>query len=199
MKSKKCPSCGCDMKRNGKTSAGAQRWRCKACGASATHRIDSSAKLLESFLAWLFSKQRQVDMPGQGRTFRRQTARFWKLWPIPEADGVVHRVIYVDGIYLARNLVVLVACTDSHVVGWHLARSENSRAWRALMARIAPPEVAVSDGGSGFEKARREAWPKTRVQRCTFHAFCQVRRYTTARPNLQAGIELYALAKTSSG
>ena len=48
---------------------------------------------------------------------------------------------------------------------------------------------------SGFEKARRLVWPETEVQRCTFHAFCQVRRYTTTRPNLEAGVELYALAK----
>lgn len=195
MKSKRCPSCGADMKRNGKTSSGAQRWRCKACGASCTHRIDSSAKELSAFLAWLFSKGRQADMPGQGRTFRRRAERFWAIWPVPEADGEVHRVVYVDGIYLARDLVVLIACTDEHVVGWHMARSENSRSWEALMGKVAPPEVVVTDGGSGFEKARREAWPATRVQRCVFHAFCQVKRYTTTRPKLQAGIELYALAR----
>lgn len=63
------------------------------------------------------------------------------------------------------------------------------------MARIAPPEVVVTDGGSGFQKARRQAWPDTRVQRCTFHAFEQVKRYTTTRPRTQAGVDLYALAK----
>ena len=199
MKTKRCPSCGCEMKRNGKTSAGGQRWRCKGCGASCTHRIDSSAKELDAFLSWLFSKRRQFDMPGQGRTFRRKAARFWRLWPIPPDDGEVHRVVYVDGIYLARDLVVLVACTDEHVVGWHMARGESSRAWEALMGKIAPPEIAVSDGGSGFEKARRRAWPDTRVQRCTFHAFCQVRRYTTSRPKPQAGVELYALARDLLG
>lgn len=63
------------------------------------------------------------------------------------------------------------------------------------MARMAPPEVVVTDGGSGFQKARRQLWPTTRVQRCTFHAFEQVRRYTTTRPRTQAGVDLYALAK----
>lgn len=183
------------MKRNGKTASGAQRSRCKACGASCTHRIDSSAKELSAFLSWLFSKERQIDMPGQGRTFRRRSKRFWRIWPVPEAGGEMHRVIYVDGIYLTRELVVLIACTDEHVVGWHMARSENSRSWEALMGKVAPPEVVMTDGGSGFEKARREAWPSTRVQRYVFHAFSQVRRYTTTRPKLLAGVELYALAK----
>ena len=52
----------------------------------------------------------------------------------------------------------------------------------------------MCDGGSGFEKARRSHWPHTRVQRCVFHAFSQVRKQTTSRPRLQAGVELYGLA-----
>lgn len=55
--------------------------------------------------------------------------------------------------------------------------------------------MVVTDGGSGFASAAAKEWPATKVQRCTFHAFCQVRRKTTRRPNLQAGKELYALAK----
>ena len=90
---------------------------------------------------------------------------------------------------------MLIACTAEHVVGWHLARSECSASWGALMSRIAPPDVVVCDDGGGFEHARRDHWPQTRVQRCTFHAFCQVKRCTTARPNLQAGVEPYSIAK----
>ena len=45
------------------------------------------------------------------------------------------------------------------------------------MAPIPAPDVVVTDGGSGFAKAVRETWPRTRVQRCTFHAFSQVKRY----------------------
>ena len=39
----------------------------------------------------------------------------------------------------------------------------------------------------------------TRVQRCTFHAFSQVKRYTTTRPKLQAGRELYLIARDLMG
>lgn len=62
------------------------------------------------------------------------------------------------------------------------------------MAPIPAPDVVVCDGGTGFERARRRVWRRTRVQRCLFHAFCQVRSYTTSRPRLQTGRELYALA-----
>lgn len=195
MNNKKCPSCGSAMKRNGKTKAGSQRWRCRGCGASSVHRNDTSARDLASFVSWLLSKDSQRDMPGQGRAFRRRTAAFWSIWPMPEVVDEVHRVVFVDGIWVARNVVVLIACTERHVLSWHLARAETSAAWRSLLSRIAPPDVVVTDGGSGFAKAAAAEWPRTRVQRCVFHAFCQVRRETTSRPKLQAGIELYRLAK----
>lgn len=191
----KCPSCGAKMKRNGKTSAGNTRWRCKACGASMVERIDNAAKRLLEFLAWLLSKTRQADMPGGGRTFRRRTSGFWHVWPLPPITGEILNVVFVDGIYLARNVVVLIARSEEYVLGWYVARSENSAAYKALLARIAPPDVAVTDGGPGFRKACRELWPDTRIQRCAFHAFEQVKRYTTTRPRTQAGVDLYAIAK----
>lgn len=113
---------------------------------------------------------------------------------MPEPTGEVHRVLFVDGIWLARDLVVLIARDGEHTVSWYMAQSETSRAWEALMTPIPAPDVVVCDGGTGFERARRRAWPRTRVQRRLFHAFCQVRRYVTSRPRLQAGRELYALA-----
>ena len=67
MKKILCPACGGDTKRNGKTSSGATRWRCKACGASTTQRYDNEPKLLELFLRWLLSKKTQGEF-GMSRT-----------------------------------------------------------------------------------------------------------------------------------
>ena len=82
--------------------------------------------------------------------------------PCPVCDEVRH-VVFVDGIWLGREAVVLIACTKEHVIGWHLAGSENSQAWAALMARAAAPDVVIADGGQGFKKARRAVWPNARV------------------------------------
>ncbi len=194
MKAVHCPYCGGPTKRNGRTSSGAQRWRCSACGASTTVRYDDTAARLGEFLAWLLSKDSQLDMPGAGRTFRRRTSEFWDVWAMPVPDGEARRVLYVDGIWVARDLVVLICFDGERVVSWYMAQSENSRSWGALMASVPAPDVVVTDGGSGFAKAAREVWPRTRVQRCVFHAFSQVRRYTTSRPRLQAGVELYGMA-----
>ena len=72
------------------------------------------------------------------------------------------RVVYVDGIHLGRKAVVLIASDDEKALGWHLCRSENSRAWAALIvahrgARGRPFPTA----GDGFAKALRKTWPKT--------------------------------------
>ena len=104
-------------------------------------------------------------------------------------------VLFLDGIYLGRKACVLICCDETNVLGWYLCRYEHARAWMALMKRIAEPRMVVSDGGTGFAKALKKVWPNARHQRCMFHVFCQVKRYTTSRPNTLAGFELYNLAK----
>ena len=113
---------------------------------------------------------------------------------MPVPDGERHRVPYVDGIWLARDLIVLICRSDERVVSWYMARSETSRARSAPMDPIPAPDVAAADGGTGFAGAVRRSWPGTRVQRCVFHAFCRVRRCATSRPGLQAGVDPWTLA-----
>lgn len=190
-----CPICSGSCVKNGKTTAGSQRWLCKTCGLVFSPQIDNTAKQLHIFLNWLFSKKTQIEMPGGGRTFRRNTAQFWEIWPLPPKIEEPRDVVYVDGIYLGRKVCVLICCDDIHVLGWYLCRYEHSRAWKALMSRIAEPKVVVSDGGKGFAKALKKSWPNADHQRCLFHVFSQIKRYITTRPKTFAGIELYALSK----
>lgn len=184
------------MLKNGFTKAGKQRFRCLACGSSSVRRNDVASRWLRAFVRWLLGKPSQSELDTGARNFRKHTSRFWSLWPILPVCDEVHHVVYMDGIWLARNrAVVLIACTDDHVIGCHLAKSENSKDWGCLMRRIAAPDVLVCDGAGGIGKAMRAHWPDTKMQRCTFHAFCQVKRCTTTRPKTQAGVDLYAIAK----
>lgn len=183
------------MTKHGKTKAGKQRWRCKSCSSTKTHSINSDAKQLKVFLDWLMSRKRQTDMSRTtDRTFRNHTAKFWKIWALPPLIDEIHKVVYVDGFHLGRKAVVLIACSDEYVLGWYLARHEHSQAWANLLRRIAPPDMVVSDGGKGFAAAVKQIWPDTQIQRCAFHAFSQVRRYTTRNPRLIPGRELLSIA-----
>lgn len=190
-----CPVCGMKCVKSGKTKAGSQRWLCRNCKSSLTHKIDNDSKELNIFLNWLFGKEVQSSMPGEGRSFRRKTARFWDIWPMPPKIEEARDVLFLDGIYLARKACVLICCDEKHVLGWYLCRYEHAAAWIALMKRIAEPRMVVSDGGTGFAKALKKIWPHAEHQRCLFHVFCQVKRYTTSKPNTMAGIELYSLSK----
>ena len=191
----RCFNCGNICVKNGKTKAGTQRWLCKECSDSFTNPIDNSTKQFVQFQHWLFSKAVQKEMSGAGRSFRRRISKFWEIWSMPPKIESPMKVVYVDGIYLGRKACILICCNKRYVLGWYLCRYENSRAWEALMQRIAAPAMVVSDGGHGFHKALKRVWPKAKLQRCTFHAFLQVKRYTTDRPKTIAGIEMYMIAK----
>ena len=183
------------MIRHGKTASGRQRFRCKACSATGTRRLDTRARDFAAFLRFVTGTGTYLDLPGGGRQARRRFAPFWSLWPLSPLVDEVHPVVFVDAIYLHRRAAILIACTPTHVVGWYVARTERTDAWAALFSRIAAPDVVVCDGGSGIVSALAQQWPTTHVQRCTFHAFSVVKRYTTSRPRTQAGVELYELAR----
>ena len=129
-----CPVCGGQCVRNGKNRSGTQRWLCKKCSASVTPKIDCSAKQLQTFLTWLFSRQAQKDMPGEGRSFRRKTSQFWEIWPLPPKVEDKRDVLYVDGIYIGRKACVLICCDDEFVLGWYLCRYEHAGAYALTRA-----------------------------------------------------------------
>lgn len=54
-----CPICGKKCVKSGNTKAGSQRWICKNCKASLTHKINNQSKELQIFLNWLFGKEAQ--------------------------------------------------------------------------------------------------------------------------------------------
>ena len=199
MNTPKCPACGRVMTRYGHSASGAQRWRCTPCHSTGVQRIDTSAKHLGEFLAWLLSGNRQADMPGGGRSFRRRCQSLWEIWPLAPVVDEVHEVIFVDGIHLGRKAVVLIAQSRGFILGWYVARSENSRAWEALMSPIAPPALVLTDGGSGFARVCTKVWPATRVQRCTFHAYCRIRQATRGCQSVCVRGLIYKYAVNLSG
>lgn len=182
------------MKRNGTTSAGRTRWRCKECGSSKSHTYDRRAADLRSGLDWLFSKRALGQGRVSARTQQRRNRLMWSLMPPVPLVQERYDVVQVDGIWLHRRAVVLIAVADGHVIGWRVARSETSQAWGLLMERITAPRVLVCDGAGGIAKAMGRAWPGTAMQRCLFHVCMNVTALTGMRPRLPAGRELRRIA-----
>lgn len=202
MRARRCPVCGQPMKKNGRSAAGTQRWKCTACALSTTATHISQVawrqrvNQLEEFIAWATSSRTQGQDPSQARALRRRTAWCWQVpAPQPPVTGEVYRQVFIDGIYLAGGWVLLIACTTSHVLAWQWASSENTAAYQGLLQHIAPPDLVTTDGAAGALAAIRATWPTTRVQRCLVHVHRDTRRDLTGRPRTEAGRALLALSK----
>ena len=71
-----CPICGNKCVKAGKTKVGTQRWLCKKCKTSLTHKIDNDSKELQIFLDWLFGKETQSIMPGEEKHLEERQQDF---------------------------------------------------------------------------------------------------------------------------
>lgn len=188
------------MKKNGKTQAGTQRWRCVSCSASTTHCRQDRTRAAEFrwFIEYATGKKSLEEVAQEhgvsARTLQRRFEPFW-LIPVPhnaDTDRVYDQML-LDGTYTGANCL-LIAMSPDYVVNWHWCKTEKSKSYRRLLEPIQPPLVAILDGGNGAYSAIPSSWQTTRIQRCVVHALRVVRRYTTSHPRTQAGKTLYKLA-----
>ena len=92
------------MVRNGKTAAGRQRWLCKSCRATATHRIDNEAKLPSTFMNWLLSSKTQAEgrgAPGRSGESARSSYAM-SFFHIKEVSMAKTAVLVEGGLYRIR-------------------------------------------------------------------------------------------------
>ncbi len=191
-----CPTCSTKLQKRGLTKAGAQRWLCVACSRSATKpRADlTEAWTLERFVAWLMGKQAQSELKLPDRTWRAQTGWCWQVVPRPALTGEIYPIILLDGIRIGSQ-VCFIARTPSYVIAWAWAGWESSHTWEKLLEQLPAPVVVVCDGQKGILLAIARCWPNTRIQRCHFHVWQNIRVKLTLRPQTEAGQALLQLAK----
>lgn len=188
------------MLRNGTTSSGKQRWRCKDCRFSTVAQYDTLLRDFSLFRDYLFGKLCYKDMPGQGRQFRRNSEKFWDIWPMPPVTDRTAQAVFCDGIWIAKNVVLLIVVANTHeVLGWSAAPSERASDWMRLLSRIHPPLLCVCDGGTGFIAAAKEMWKDARIQRCQVHILRNINSYIPKKARDKAAYELYELTALLRG
>lgn len=116
--------CGGEMKRNGTTSKGTTRWRCKICGASTTkNRSDITyAAVFQQFIAHCTSttalRPLAEDAGISHSTMKRRFSWYW-LIDVPDPtighEGRVYDQIFLDGTYTAGGCLIVAATLD-HVI-----------------------------------------------------------------------------------
>lgn len=195
-----CNACKSKLQKWGKTPAGTQRWRCPNCtNTQVKLRPDlSRAFQLERFVSWLLGKQSQAELKLPGsvteRAWRDQTSWCWDVAPYPKHTGEVYPVILLDGIGVG-SMVCLIARTPEFVIGWEWVCWESSHTWSKLLQQFPSPTVVVCDGQKGILLAIARCWPKTRIQRCIFHVWQNIRVKLTLHPQTEAGRELLQLTR----
>lgn len=195
--SPRCGVCGVKLVKNGRTSAGRTRWRCRDCGASTTQTRGDVTKRaeFEAFYSRFFGTLTPLARSLSPRSFSRRTAWCWDIRvPQPVTTGEIYRQIIVDGTYF-QGWCLLVAHNGKDVIAWQWCDRESKAAWGELLKRLPAPDVVVTDGGAGLRAALDTYWKHTRIQRCYFHIFAVVRRHTTLNPRLEAGKEVLALTR----
>ncbi len=75
-----CPICGDHCIKYGKNRSGSQRWFCNACRTIVTPKVDNSARQLQIFLDWLFSRGAQSDLPGGGQALQKHCGKRYDLF-----------------------------------------------------------------------------------------------------------------------
>lgn len=192
-----CIICHSPLKKNGKTPAGTQRWRCINCNASTSFkRPDTTERnILIGFINWILSKHSQTEhATTSARPFRRTTQWCWNVYPFLNQTGEVFDEIQIDGIYLRPGWCLLIAIAGGKVIGWQWCNHEKSEAWLELLKHFPEPKVVVTDGGSGLLKALKALWPKVKIQRCLVHIQRNVRTYLTNNPRTEAAKSLRRLS-----
>lgn len=173
-----CPVCHELMERNGFTSKGTQRWRCKSttCGASTTkqRRDKRLAADFKRFITHVTGQQSMDTIAcAVGISRRCLSTRFRTFWYIPTPDPVdPHRIfeqLFIDGTHLSAGCL-LIASTKNHIVNWVWAKEETTHDYIRLVKPIPEPIMVCLDGGRGAYSAIKKAWPSTRIQRCLVHA-----------------------------
>ena len=149
------------MKRNGTTSKGTTRWRCKQCGASSVKRRNdiTNAAVFTQFIEHCTTAISLDDLAKRNGVSRATMKRRFKwcwLVDVPDPTAGHHKRIYdqvfLDGTYTAGGCLI-VAATIDHVIAWHWCKHETTRDYQLLLERIEAPLIAVIDGGQGAYSA----------------------------------------------
>lgn len=197
-----CEGCGGRMRRNGRTRAGTERYRCMGCKISTTihrpdlHRLHDRKR----FIRWLTGAQNKEDIAQRYGVSRRALTKEFKpffressLCPIPEKFQA--RMLIVDGKYIhKRQLCVLTALTEEDRIFWWFADEERYGTWYGFLIHFAAPDVVVADGQKGMNSFVKKWWPHTLFQRCHFHFIQNVIECTTRDPKDATGKEIFSLA-----
>lgn len=189
-----CPVCQGPMKKNGTTSKGTTRWRCKDphCNASTinTNPNTTRARTFQQFITWILSTTSLTH--GMHRTTLAK--KFTWCWlitpPTPKLTTPITQII-IDGTYFGKKknkTCLLTATNGTHILAWHWCKTETKHDYLELLRKIpTPPTIVITDGNRGSLAAITTTWPTVPIQRCLFHVNQNITTLLTRNPRTTQG------------
>jgi hypothetical protein len=185
-----CKTCGSKLVKNGWNKQRKQRWKCKICGTQKIVKKGFKTPVddLEMFVKWLLDKPTIAQSTGISRqAFWKKTAWCWGVQPVIIPPTKPSKILFIDAVYIKRNVCCIVIRNEENVVAKHWCEYESYFAYQEALKYIPEPEFVVCDGNPGCLRTIQEVWENTVIQRCLFHIFMLVRQKISLKPKTKAG------------
>ena len=198
--SRYCPICEHILQRKGKYKfKDSYRWYCPKCHKYIS--VNKNQQKKQKTKLWLFKYFEYLTHSKKMSEYGYHRSTFWRNTKIFKNKNIFipesrdrHLVIYLDGLRVNKK-TYLIASNGKHVVGFCLVDYESSNNWRNFLKNFNEPEYVVCDGQNGLIKAIKSVWFNTKIQRCLFHVWMNVKQKLTLNPERQAGQQLLSLSK----
>ena len=198
-----------DVKLNGHTRCGNQRFRCRECGYTYTfHNYKNKRhKEKKSFTLWItegYSIRQLTDISRHGMWKLKQVKQYW-LERKPEQAAYDYRQIkylQFDGTYFRHEncLMVLMDNITSNVIAhqYHIRENYESayQMFKHMMDHGLQPKAITIDGNTSVIRALRDVWPDIIVQRCIAHIQRQGLSWLRRHPKQDASKDLRKILLT---
>ena len=99
-----------------------------------------------------------------------------------------------NGTYI-KKVTFLIAKTPNFVISSVWAEGETVEAYEVLLSTFPEPKVIVCDGGRAIEKAVKNTFENTKIQRCFVHLLRYVRNRVGIHPNTPARKAILKITK----
>ncbi len=179
---KHCPQCdSAQVKKNGRSRHGKQRWLCKRCGTTYGWKNVASKFLRQKiwFKRWIiegYTLRQLSAQSGHSRYYVRQTVRYWlERAPVESLSVSECRYVLLDGTFLEnrRGLLSVMHAPEYRVFYSAYGLSEGlrdvTRFCTFLRDQGLCPISATIDGNPHLTRVLKTLWPQIFIQRCLVH------------------------------
>lgn len=198
-----------NVKLNGQTLCGNQRYRCRECDYTYTFHNHKNKRHREkkSFALWItegYSVRQLIGIGHHGVWKLNEIKKYWlERRPEPSVfDYETIKYLQFDGTYFKHEncLMVLMDNKTDKIIGHKYHTRENYESSYQMFKELRDcglqPAAITIDGNTSVIRAIKTVWPDIKIQRCRTHIQRQGLSWLRRYPKLQASKDLRKILLT---